>query len=93
MDLENIVGVITFVVALILGYFAKKSNFIKNSLVTFFFVNEMIPIQNVIVGILVALIEWIITKDFNEAIILSGLIAGGTYDIFHNLQKIVKNNT
>ena len=53
----------------------------------------MIPIQNVIVGVLVALIEWIITKDFNEAIILSGLIAGGTYDIFHNLQKIVKNNT
>ena len=66
MDLENIVGVTTFVVALILGYFAKKSNFIKN---------EMIPIQNVIVGVLVALIEWIITKDFNEAIILSGLIA------------------
>ena len=84
MDLENIVGVINFVVALILGYFAKKSNFIKN---------EMIPIQNVIVGVLVAVIEWIITKDFNEAIILSGLIAGGTYDIFHNLQKIVKNNT
>ena len=84
MNLENIVGVITFIVALILGYFSKKSKFIQN---------EMIPIQNVVVGILVALIEWIITKDFNEAILLSGLIAGGTYDIFHNLQKIVKNNT
>ena len=29
----------------------------------------MIPIQNVIVGVLVAIIEWIITKDFNEAMV------------------------
>ena len=39
-----------------------------------------------------ALIEWFITKDFSTAIALSGLIAGGSYDIFHNLEKIVKNN-
>ena len=82
MNIEEIFMIVTFVVTLILGYFAKKSNFIKN---------ELIPIQNIIIGLIVAIIEWIMTKSFNEAIILSGLVAGGTYDIFHNLQKIVKN--
>lgn len=53
----------------------------------------MIPIQNILIGIIVAIIEWIITKDFNVAIALSGLLAGGTYDIFNNLKKIVKNQT
>lgn len=77
----DIVAVVTFFVTLILGFFAKKSNFIKN---------EMIPLQNLIVGITVSIIEWIITKDFQSAILMSGLLAGGTYDIFHNLEKIVK---
>lgn len=75
--------IVTFFVTLILGYFSKKSNYIKN---------EIIPIQNIIIGLIVAIIEWIMTKSFNEAIILSGLVAGGTYDIFHNLKKIVKND-
>lgn len=75
--------IVTFFVTLILGYFAKKSNYIKN---------EIIPVQNIIIGLIVAIIEWIMTKNFNEAIVLSGLVAGGTYDIFHNLKKIVKNN-
>lgn len=50
----------------------------------------MIPIQNLLVGLLVAIIEWIITKDFQTAILLSGILAGGTYDVFHNMEKIVK---
>ena len=82
MNIEEIFMIVTFGVTLIFGYFAKKSNFIKN---------ELIPIQNIIIGLIVAILEWIMTKSFNEAIILSGLVAGGTYDIFHNLQKIVKN--
>ena len=52
----------------------------------------MIPIQNISIGLSVALIEWIITKDFQVAIAVSGLIAGGTYDVFRNLEKIVKGN-
>jgi hypothetical protein len=38
--------------------------------------------------VIVAIIEWIITKDFSTAIALSGLLAGGTYDILHNLNKL-----
>ena len=40
------------------------------------------------IGVIVAVIEWIITKDFSTAIAVSGLIAGGIYDIGHNLQKM-----
>lgn len=82
MEIVDIMTIVTFFVTLILGFFAKKSKFIKN---------EIIPIQNILVGLVVAVVEWIITKDFQAAIVLSGLIAGGTYDIFHNLRKIVKS--
>ena len=77
----NIVSLVTFAVTLILGVLAKKSTFINN---------KTIPIQNILIGVIVAIIEWIITKDFNTAIAFSGLVAGGTYDIFHNLQKLIE---
>ena len=77
----NIVSLVTFAVTLILGVLAKKSTFINN---------KTIPIQNILIGVIVAIIEWIITKDFNSAIAFSGLVAGGTYDIFHNLEKLVE---
>lgn len=77
----NIVSLVTFAVTLILGVLAKKSTFINN---------KAIPIQNILIGVIVAIIEWIITKDFNSAIAFSGLVAGGTYDIFHNLEKLVE---
>ena len=53
MPSSDIVALVTFFVTLILGYFSKKSTFIKN---------ELIPIQNILVGLIVAIIEWIITK-------------------------------
>lgn len=81
MGLEELVSLITIVVTLILGEISKKIPKIKNNL---------IPIQNLLVGTIVAIVEWIITKDFNSAIALSGLIAGGTYDIIHNLEKIIR---
>lgn len=82
MVASDIVAFVTFIVTFILGLFSKKSSFIRN---------EMIPIQNILVGVIVAIIEWIITKDFNTAIAISGLVAGGTYDIFHNLEKILRS--
>lgn len=82
MDSINIISIVTIVITLVLGFLAKKSSFINSNL---------IPIQNIGVGVVVAIIEWIITKDFDMAIAVSGLIAGGTYDIFHNLEKIIKN--
>lgn len=79
MELTEILTLVTIIVTWVLGYFAKKSAFVKN---------ELIPLQNILVGLIVALIEWAITKDFSTAIALSGVLAGGTYDIFHNLEKI-----
>lgn len=81
MELTQIITVVTVILTWILGIFAKKSKFISNNL---------IPIQNILIGVIVAIIEWIITKDFKVAIALSGLLAGGAYDIFHNLEKMIK---
>ena len=83
MELTDILTIVTIIITWLLGIVAKKSNFIKNNL---------IPIQNLVIGLVIAVIEWIITKDFKVAIAFSGLIAGGTYDIIHNLEKIVKEN-
>lgn len=81
MELTEILTIVTIIVTWVLGYVSKKSTFVKN---------ELIPLQNILVGLIIALIEWAITKDFSTAIALSGIFAGGTYDIFHNLEKIIK---
>ncbi len=81
MDITTIMTLVTILVTYICGLIAKKHPK---------FNNKLIPIQNILVGLIVALIEWIVTKDFKVAIALSGIIAGGTYDIFHNLEKLIK---
>ena len=81
MELTEIITVVTIIVTWILGALAKKFNWLSTNL---------IPVQNIAIGIIVAIIEWIITKDFSTAIALSGLIAGGSYDIFHKLKKLIK---
>lgn len=80
---EEIISAVTIIITLILGYFSKKSKFISNNL---------IPIQNLIIGLVVAIVEFIVTKDFSKSIAMSGILAGGTYDIFHNLTKINEDN-
>lgn len=79
MELTEIISIVTFFVTIIMGVISKKSNWFNNNL---------IPIQNIAIGLIVAIIEWIITKDFSTAIALSGVVAGGTYDIVHNLNKL-----
>lgn len=79
MTLEAIIMLVTMVVTFFCGLIAKKVSWFNNNL---------IPIQNILIGVIVAVIEWIITKDFSTAIAVSGLIAGGIYDIGHNLQKM-----
>ena len=79
MELTDILTIVTIVITWLLGIVAKKSKFIKNNL---------IPIQNLVIGLVIAVIEWIITKDFKVAIALSGVLAGGLYDIPNNLVKI-----
>ena len=82
MDITSIVTLVTIVVTYLLGILAKKSTFINN---------KLIPIQNIFIGLIVAIIEWVITKDFKVAIALSGVLAGGLYDIPNNLRKLYKN--
>lgn len=81
MELTNMITMVTIIVTWILGIVSKKSKFINNNL---------IPVQNILIGVVVAIIEWIITKDFKVAIALSGILAGGTYDIIHNLDKMIR---
>ena len=49
---------------------------------------SLIPYQNLLIGVVVAIIEWIITRDFKEAVMLSGLFAGGFYDLVHNISEM-----
>ena len=81
MEVTQIIQIVTIVVTWLLGVVSKKYTKLNN---------KLIPIQNILIGLIVAVIEWIVTKDFSSAIALSGLIAGGSYDIFHNLEKIVR---
>lgn len=81
MELEQIIKMVTFLVTLVMGVISKKNSALSN---------KIIPIQNLAIGLIVAIIEWIITKDFSTAIALSGVFAGGIYDIIHNLEKLVR---
>ena len=83
MELTEIISLVTFAVTFICGIVTKKCPKISN---------KIIPIQNLAIGLIVAVIEWIITKDFNTAVAMSGLIAGGAYDIVHNLDKMIRKD-
>lgn len=76
---EEMLSIITIVVTLLFGFVSKKSKFISNNL---------IPLQNIAIGLVIALVDFAITKDFSTAVAISGLLAGGTYDVFHNLGKM-----
>lgn len=80
MEAVQIISIVTFIVTIIFGALSKKSKFISNNL---------IPLQNLLIGVIVSAVEYIITKDFNLALTLSGVLAGGAYDIVHNLNKIL----
>ena len=79
--LHNIFMIVTFLVTFVLGIIAKKLPKIKD---------ELIPIQNLVVGIISSLIYFFITKDFSLAITSAGLFTGGIYDIANNVNKMVK---
>lgn len=82
MELSTLISLVTIIVTWLLGIVSKKYTRLNN---------KLIPIQNILIGLIVALIEWIVTKDFKVAIALSGLLASGTYDIAHNLKKLIYN--
>ena len=81
MELSTLISLVTIIVTWILGVISKKHTKLNN---------KLIPIQNILVGLIVAIIEWIVTKDFKVAIALSGLLAGGAYDVINNINKIIR---
>lgn len=76
---DFIIAIATIIVTIIMGIISKKYSG---------FSSKLIPLQNLSIGIVVAVIDYLITKDFNTAIAVSGLTAGGMYDILHNFNKL-----
>lgn len=81
MDLEIIVSIVTVIVSFVLGLIAKKIIWVNN---------HIIPLQNLIIGIIASVIYYIITKDVNLVIAGLGLFTGGVYDIANNLKKLLE---
>lgn len=84
MSLNLIMGISTFIVTLLLGFVSKKNEDFKN---------ELIPLQNLGIGLLGTFIYYLFTKDWNVALSGVGLFAGGLYDIRHNFQKLYEKAT
>ena len=80
MNLEIILSIVVMIVTFILGLVAKKVTWISNNL---------IPLQNLIIGVITSLIYYFITKDFSIAVASAGIMAGGPYDLVKNLKDLV----
>ena len=81
MDITTIIGIVTVIVTFILGIIAKKIKWISN---------HLIPVQNLIIGIIACVINYYITKDWAFTVAGIGLFTGGTYDIAKNLNELFK---
>ena len=79
MEINYIIGISSIIITLICGEIAKKIKWFNSNL---------IPIQNLLIGIIVTIIYYIMTKDFSLSISLSGIAAGGIYDLFANINKL-----
>ena len=80
MDIGVIISIVTIIVTYVCGLIAKRVDW---------FNNKLIPIQNLIIGIIAGIIYFAITKDFSLVISTIGLGVGGAYDILHNLNKLL----
>lgn len=78
--MEIIIANVTVIITWILGHLSKKCDFINNN---------VIVLQNIFVGLFSALIYYVFTKDFSEAIAFSGIFAETGYNLVHNISKLV----
>lgn len=83
MTMETILGIVTVFVTFIMGFISKKCTW---------FDNRLIPLQNLLIGIIASTIYFFITKDVNYIFTFLGLGTGGTYDIAHNLKDLIKGD-
>lgn len=71
----------TVIITIILGFVTKKYTKLDN---------KKIPIQNMFIGLFVFLVQYLITKDLNVAVAVSGVLSGGTYDLGKSLLQLFK---
>lgn len=81
MELSTIISIVTIIVTFTMGLVAKKVKW---------FSNKLIPVQNLLIGIIAGGIYYYMTKDLNLTIMTVGLGTGGAYDIVSNLNKLFK---
>ena len=81
MELATIISLITIVVTFVCGLIAKKVSW---------FNNKLIPMQNLLIGIIAGIVYYCMTKDLNLVIMAVGLGTGGAYDIVNNLSKLLE---
>ncbi len=79
MEIGAIITLVTIIVTFVCGLIAKKISWFNNNL---------IPMQNLTIGIIAGIIYFIITKDVSLVIATVGLGTGGAYDVINNLKKI-----
>ena len=71
MDITTIMTLVTILVTYVCGLIAKKHPK---------FNNKLIPVQNLLIGIIVAIINYIMTKDFNASIMVCLLYTSDAAD-------------
>lgn len=77
MEIQDIFCITSVAVTCLLRPIIKKYPNMKSS---------MEYLTNLLIGVIVAFTEWLITRDFSFAIAISGLMTGGAYDLFQNLR-------
>ena len=77
---ELIITLLTVTLTWVLGFLSKRCPYINNNLLI---------IQNIVIGLSVSIFYFAITKDFNLAITLSGLFAETGYNLIHNIEKLI----
>lgn len=84
MDITTITSLVTIIITYICGLIAKKHPK---------FNNKLIPVQNLLIGFVIAIINYVMTKDFNTSIMVAGLLTGGAYDLVKNLNELLKKES
>lgn len=70
----------TVIATLIIGQLTKKFTKLET---------KKIPLQNLVIGLIVFLVEFGITNNMNTAVALSGIMSGGIYDLGKALKDII----
>lgn len=81
--IANISVVVTFITILVtwaLGKIAKKSKYVNN---------HIIPLQNIVIGVVVSIIYYLATGDVNVLVSSSSAIATIIYDAVHGFEKLI----